>query len=340
MEQWPQKCRIEVGGGPSAGATHFAFHNGRLPLQMMEVSATTWKEITEALLPHEITHTVLAYHFRQPLPRWLDEGGAILEENDAERDRHDMIAEGMVQSGEIVPLNYLFGVMQYPEADLARFYSEGYSVTSYLVGLRDRPAFVRFVDQALASDWSTALRTCYRINSVDDLQQHWVDYCFKRRRQRMQGQKPSGGRGGIAIGGGIGIAGGIAIGPSMPTVPVQPSPIPGGPGTGGAINPAPQPGPDLSGQLAQVLAKIDSMQVIITDLQNRPGVPGPQGPAGKAGATGQQGLQGPQGEPGKPTDQSIIVNLESRITAIEQKIQTLGQGGSSVEKSRIEPVKQ
>ena len=43
------------------------------------------------MLPHEVTHTVFAYYFRCPLPRWADEGGAVLSEDDIELDKHDKI---------------------------------------------------------------------------------------------------------------------------------------------------------------------------------------------------------------------------------------------------------
>ena len=34
----------------------------------------TARRILDSVLPHEITHTIFATHFGQPLPRWADEG--------------------------------------------------------------------------------------------------------------------------------------------------------------------------------------------------------------------------------------------------------------------------
>ncbi len=41
--------------------------------------------LLSSVLPHEITHTVFAHYFRTPVPRWADEGGSVLSEDDLER---------------------------------------------------------------------------------------------------------------------------------------------------------------------------------------------------------------------------------------------------------------
>ena len=50
-----------------------------------------WNGSSAASLPHEVTHTVFAHYFRHPVPRWADEGGSVLSEDDVERDRHDQL---------------------------------------------------------------------------------------------------------------------------------------------------------------------------------------------------------------------------------------------------------
>ena len=41
------------------------------------------ERMLHSVLPHEMTHTVFAHHFRYPVPRWADEGGSVLSEDDA-----------------------------------------------------------------------------------------------------------------------------------------------------------------------------------------------------------------------------------------------------------------
>ena len=44
----------------------------------------TPERILDSVLPHEVTHTVMATHFGQPLPRWADVGICTTVEHAAE----------------------------------------------------------------------------------------------------------------------------------------------------------------------------------------------------------------------------------------------------------------
>src|SRR5580692_11280704 len=95
MPQWPSPCplQVRITMGSAGGATTFSFEfmNGRhvVASQSMEINGET-KQLLNSVLPHEITHTVLAYHFGRAVPRWADEGGSVLSENDEERFSHDV----------------------------------------------------------------------------------------------------------------------------------------------------------------------------------------------------------------------------------------------------------
>src|SRR5262249_56886909 len=97
------------------------------------------------VLPHEVTHTVLAHSFRPPVPRWADEGGSVLSEDDQERQRHDMLVRQILNTpGRAIPLRRLFALTQYPR-DVMVLYAEGYSVTNFLVSRSSRPPFLTFL---------------------------------------------------------------------------------------------------------------------------------------------------------------------------------------------------
>src|SRR5947207_8952932 len=74
MPRWPEPCplRVTVTMGGSGGATSFAFDRGQVLGQNMHIEGTL-ERLLASVLPHEVTHTVFAYHFRQPVPRWADE---------------------------------------------------------------------------------------------------------------------------------------------------------------------------------------------------------------------------------------------------------------------------
>ena len=90
MPPWPRKCplRVIVSLNGAGGATTFTFgsRDGRPAVmqQEMEIRGEV-KQLLHSVLPHEVTHTVLAHHFGRAVPRWADEGGSVLSENDEER---------------------------------------------------------------------------------------------------------------------------------------------------------------------------------------------------------------------------------------------------------------
>ena len=78
MPNWYQPCVMTVQAAPhlgAGGATTFQFQDGEVFGWRMTIQGSR-ERLLDSVLPHEITHMVFASHFRQPLPRWADEGGA------------------------------------------------------------------------------------------------------------------------------------------------------------------------------------------------------------------------------------------------------------------------
>ncbi|MCF6286191.1 MAG: hypothetical protein L3K26_13515, partial [Candidatus Hydrogenedentes bacterium] len=70
MKNWSAPCPINVKVGQigAGGATTFSFHNGEVFGWKMNIQGSEIR-ILDSVLPHEITHTILACRFRRPLPR-------------------------------------------------------------------------------------------------------------------------------------------------------------------------------------------------------------------------------------------------------------------------------
>jgi hypothetical protein len=130
-----------------------------------------------SVLPHEVTHTVFAHYFRCPVPRWADEGGAVLSEDDIERNNHDMMARQILNAGRALPLGYLFGLKNYPRdpRDIGTLYAEGYSVSRFLVDSSNRKVFLEFLGHGMNYGWDSAVQTYYRYQSVAQLQEAWIN---------------------------------------------------------------------------------------------------------------------------------------------------------------------
>ena len=184
MPPWSEPCplHVTVTMNGAGGATSFAFDRGRILSQEMNIEGPL-DRLLQSVLPHEITHTVFAHYFRTPVPRWADEGGSVLSEDDLERNRHDQLVRQILNTpGRAIPLRRLFTLTQYPR-DVMVLYAEGFSVTSYLVGLSSRSQFLAFIAQGMRGDWDGAARAHYRYNSVEELEQAWLAQLRKTKQQ-------------------------------------------------------------------------------------------------------------------------------------------------------------
>jgi hypothetical protein len=196
MPPWPEPCpiRVTVTMGGAGGATSFAFDRGRVLGQDMHIEGSV-ERLLNSVLPHEVTHTVFAYNFRTPVPRWADEGGAVLSEDDIERNRHDKLVRQILNTqGRAIPLRRLFALKDYP-SDVMALYAEGYSVSNYLVGMNGRPAFLAFVGQGMREGWDRAAQAHYHFNSVEELEQAWLQHLRDTRQQPARlasSQQPAG----------------------------------------------------------------------------------------------------------------------------------------------------
>jgi hypothetical protein len=125
-----------------------------------------------------VTHTVFAHHFRQPVPRWADEGGSVYSEDELERSRHDKMCKTILNDGRGIQLKALFRLKDYPR-DVMTLYAQGYSVSKYLVEQSDRPTFLNFVAAGMQNGWDSACQEFYNVRTVDELERNWISHLKK-----------------------------------------------------------------------------------------------------------------------------------------------------------------
>jgi hypothetical protein len=173
LPEWNAPCpiRVRLTAGEAGGLTSFGFHQGRVTDQSITVEGRLDRILASAL-PHEVTHTILAAYFGRPMPRWADEGAALLSEDDRELRRHDQIAIDLFQRRGELPLTRLFRVENYPR-DLMSFYGQGYSISRFLIEMGGRPRFLRFVRDGMKEGWDAATRTHYQLADVRELDRAW-----------------------------------------------------------------------------------------------------------------------------------------------------------------------
>ena len=160
----------------SPGFSTAGLSGGRVTARMVKLRADYAKMI-DAVLPHEVTHIVLADLFSTAqVPRWADEGMAVLSEP---LDEQALRARDLAE-----PLNrdVLFGLdvlmtTDYPDGShWALYYAQSVSLTRYLVGLGTAPQFVQFVKLSQGQGADAALKQVYRIDGLADLETRWKDH--------------------------------------------------------------------------------------------------------------------------------------------------------------------
>lgn len=182
LPRWSRPCEIRVKVGEqlgAGGATSFAFdrdHTGQMQVfgWTMQIQGSL-ERICDSVLPHEVSHTILACHFRRPLPRWADEGAATLVEHDSEQRRQRRLLEEVLKTGRRIPLRKLFAMTEYPQdmRDVMTLYAQGYSIADYLVQQGGKRKYLEFIESAHREGWDHALQNHYGLGNVDSFERRW-----------------------------------------------------------------------------------------------------------------------------------------------------------------------
>jgi hypothetical protein len=139
-------------------------------------------KMLEDVLPHEVSHSVLAVRFQGRTPRWADEGMAMLAET------APAIVECIGRLPKYKKDHSLFALdilMQTEETDhfqSLEYYSQSASLVQFLTALKGPQAFTAFLQTSLVKDYPTALKQHYEITGFSDLQKRWQAYAFGKRK--------------------------------------------------------------------------------------------------------------------------------------------------------------
>ncbi len=190
LPNWPQRCPINVQVAMQAGGeTSFAFimdHTGRgVPTDWDMKIFGPPDRLLDAVLPHEITHTIFATHFGRPLPRWADEGACTTVEHESERRKnHQMLIDFLTsRPSRGIPFNRMFIMRDYPR-DILPLYAQGYSLARYLIMLKGRRHFIDYIGAGISREesgprieaWDQTTSEYYRFADLSDLQLKWIGW--------------------------------------------------------------------------------------------------------------------------------------------------------------------
>lgn len=136
-----------------------------------------------SILPHEVTHVVLNGQFgRRLLPRWADEGMAVLSEPYARIEMHLEPLARTYQEGRAISVQELLNVQDYPadRSKVASFYGQSVCLVEYLTCLKGPREFVAYMRTANQEGDQAALQKHYGL-SIADVESQLQDWIVAKR---------------------------------------------------------------------------------------------------------------------------------------------------------------
>jgi hypothetical protein len=190
-EAWTPVCEVylhattqeyvKVTGAPghSPGHSTIRTETGRITGRRIDLRCDE-PDLVAAILPHETAHVVLASQFPgQSVPRWADEGVAVLTESRERVERYLRNLPALRQQGQLLQVSQLLQLQDYPEPRrITAFYAQSVSLVEYLADLRGPQVFSQFLRDALRGGYEPALQKHYQLRDFDELQLAWAQKVF------------------------------------------------------------------------------------------------------------------------------------------------------------------
>lgn len=184
---WSPRCDIivhptvagyvrELGAGSrnSSGCATVDVERGQVVKRRIDLRADADDWLISAL-PHELTHVILAEKFAdKQIPRWADEGMAILTEPVIRQTIRRTAMQRAVTRTPPYGAAELMSIREYPQgARRDAFYGQSASLVAYLIE-RDSPArFLEFLQLGQKLGIERALTDVYGIRSLAELDTRW-----------------------------------------------------------------------------------------------------------------------------------------------------------------------
>lgn len=182
LRDWSQPCKISVTVNDKlspGGATTFVFSNGEVYGWDMNIQGSA-QRVVDSVLPHEITHMIFACRFRQPVPRWADEGAATSVEHLSEKNKYRNMLIEFLQTNRGIAFRSMVNAKEYPP-DAMPFYAQSFTAAEYLIARGGRRQYVEFVQEGIdTDDWGGALKHHYGYKNLGEFQNIWLTWVAAR----------------------------------------------------------------------------------------------------------------------------------------------------------------
>jgi hypothetical protein len=189
LKDWPETCQIEVSTHRTGGSgwTSYEKLGGKTMPVGIQMQGPP-DRLLEYVLPHELTHAVLVSALGEAMPRWADEGAAMLSESESQKHRQTLVAKQLVDSGKMIPVRQLLQMAEYPDSrsGLHAFYAQSLTLTEFLIARGGRAEFLEFVQEGQSENWDLALSRHYQWENVEALEGAWSQWIQKTAKQKTE----------------------------------------------------------------------------------------------------------------------------------------------------------
>jgi hypothetical protein len=186
-DAWTPKCDVvlhpsdasylrEVGAGAvtTVASSLIDHKEGVINLRRVDVRSQNSNWLSAAL-PHELTHVILADCFAgKVVPRWIDEGVALLADPAEKRLRHKAEMDQAIADRLAFRVVELLTLEDYPADNRwGAFYGQSLSLVEYMTQQRSTDDFIRFVQLSFDKGYDASLREVYGLADVAALERSW-----------------------------------------------------------------------------------------------------------------------------------------------------------------------
>lgn len=186
---WQPKCAVVVHAGiddyrrelggqdQSVGCTTVTCDEGRIVFRRIDLRADAIDWQSNAL-PHELSHVILADRFGdRPLPYWLNEGLAMLAENESLRLRRSEVLSAAQARGDVPTLKHVLASnagLTHHDADVS--YAVSASVVRLLEQDLGRDGLLEFAERWTAAETGAAATEHFAVlGGLDKWERRWLD---------------------------------------------------------------------------------------------------------------------------------------------------------------------